>query len=72
MNKAYDALLKPVPRALYLLSLHGESLEEGDITLEPEFLLGIMEVNEEIAGIIERVLGRCTLYSKTVFRRICC
>ena len=49
VNEAYDALLKPVPRALYLLKLNGLSLEEN-ITLEPEFLMDIMEINEEVAG----------------------
>lgn len=50
VNKAYDALLKPVPRALYLLKLNGLSLEEKDIQLDGEFLMDIMEINEEIAG----------------------
>lgn len=50
VNKAYDALLKPVPRALYMLKLHGLSLEEKDIQLAGEFLMDVMDINEEIAG----------------------
>ena len=43
-------LLKPVPRALYLLQLNGLSLEEKDIHLESEFLMEIMELNEMLSG----------------------
>ena len=56
VNKAYDALLKPVPRALYMLKLNGFSLEEKDIQLEGDFLIDIMEINEEIAGKCWRIL----------------
>lgn len=50
MNKAYDILLKPVPRALYLLERHGQSLEESDVHVDPVFLMDIMELNETISG----------------------
>lgn len=48
INKAYRTLLHPVERAEYLLQLAGLPLEEGDIDLDPEFLMDIMEVNEEL------------------------
>lgn len=51
VNKAYDALLKPVPRALYLMKLNGISLEELDVQLDEEFLLDVMDINEEIVGV---------------------
>ncbi|XP_045114931.1 iron-sulfur cluster co-chaperone protein HscB-like [Portunus trituberculatus] len=49
VNKAYRCLLHPVDRALYFLDLAGQPLEEGKIDLDPEFLMAIMEVNEELA-----------------------
>ena len=50
MNKAYDTLLKPVPRALYMLEINGQALEESDINLDSLFLMDIMELNEMVAG----------------------
>ncbi|KAK8393824.1 hypothetical protein O3P69_006860 [Scylla paramamosain] len=49
VNKAYRCLLHPVDRALYFLDLAGQPLEEGKIDLDSEFLMAIMEVNEELA-----------------------
>ncbi|KAG0729905.1 Iron-sulfur cluster co-chaperone protein HscB, mitochondrial [Chionoecetes opilio] len=49
VNQGYRCLLHPVERALYLLHLAGQPLEEGQIDLDPEFLAAIMEVNEELA-----------------------
>jgi len=48
INKAYRTLLHPVERAEYLLELAGLPLEEGHIDLDPEFLINVMEVNEEL------------------------
>jgi len=48
INNAYHTLLNPVERAEYLLQLAGLSLEESNIDLDPEFLIEIMEVNEEL------------------------
>ncbi|KAK4299647.1 hypothetical protein Pmani_028106 [Petrolisthes manimaculis] len=49
INKAYRCLLHPVERALYLLELADQPLHEGQIDMEPAFLMEIMEVNEELA-----------------------
>ena len=49
MNKAYSTLLKPLSRGLYLLELHGLSLDENDIPADPKFLMVIMDINEELA-----------------------
>ncbi len=49
VNRAYQTLLKPIPRGLYLLQLHGSDLEEGEIQMDPDFLMEIMEVNETLA-----------------------
>ena len=43
-------LQKPLPRALYLLDLVGFPLEEeGGVEVAPEFLMEVMELNEELA-----------------------
>ncbi|XP_003739036.1 iron-sulfur cluster co-chaperone protein HscB [Galendromus occidentalis] len=46
VNQAYQVLLKPIQRATYLLQLKGISLAE--VQLSQEFLLEMMEFNEEI------------------------
>ncbi|KAK7079632.1 hypothetical protein SK128_027443 [Halocaridina rubra] len=48
INKAYRCLLLPVERAQYLLELAGKPLFEGQIDMDPEFLMEIMELNEEL------------------------
>ena len=50
VNKAYSILLKPIPRGLYLLELNGYSLEEGEIEMDPDFLMEIMETNEALCN----------------------
>ncbi|XP_023334505.1 iron-sulfur cluster co-chaperone protein HscB, mitochondrial-like isoform X1 [Eurytemora carolleeae] len=48
VNNGYNWLLKPLPRALYLLELLGTPLEEGHIQIQSDFLMEMMELNEDI------------------------
>lgn len=43
-------LSKPVARAEYMLHLSGQSIEESDIQLDSEFLMEMMDINEELAS----------------------
>lgn len=45
LNKAYFTLLKPLPRALYILNLHGLSVYEDSTD---KFLTEILDINERI------------------------
>jgi len=49
INEAHFVLSRPVPRALYLLELLGQPLEEGQIDVDPDFFMEIMELNEKVA-----------------------
>nr|XP_009670627.1 PREDICTED: iron-sulfur cluster co-chaperone protein HscB, mitochondrial isoform X2 [Struthio camelus australis] len=50
INKAYQTLLNPLSRGLYLLELNGIQLaQETDCDADPEFLMEIMEINEKLA-----------------------
>lgn len=49
VNKAYSVLVQPLARGLYMLHLHGISLEEKSTETDPQFLAEIMETNEELA-----------------------
>ncbi|XP_063929865.1 iron-sulfur cluster co-chaperone protein HscB [Zophobas morio] len=48
VNKAYNTLQMPLKRAIHLLHVKGETIEEGQRIDDPEFLMGIMELNEEV------------------------
>ncbi|XP_025077042.1 iron-sulfur cluster co-chaperone protein HscB, mitochondrial-like [Pomacea canaliculata] len=48
LNKAYFSLLKPLPRAQYLLSLYGFDIEEGSTEMNPDFLMEVLDLNERI------------------------
>lgn len=48
LNKAYTTLTHPLKRGLYILQLKGISIPEGTTNLNPEFLMEIMERNEEV------------------------
>ncbi|XP_074651123.1 iron-sulfur cluster co-chaperone protein HscB-like [Tubulanus polymorphus] len=51
VNEAFKTLSEPLSRGLYLLGLHGESIEEGSTEMKPDFLMEIMEINEDISAI---------------------
>ncbi|XP_061174083.1 iron-sulfur cluster co-chaperone protein HscB-like [Saccostrea echinata] len=48
VNKAYFTLLKPLPRAQYLLERRGVPIEEDNTSVDQGFLMQVMEINEEI------------------------
>ncbi|KAL3271450.1 hypothetical protein HHI36_021936 [Cryptolaemus montrouzieri] len=48
VNKAYDILQSPLKRAVHLLALKGEKIKEDERIEDPEFLMEIMELNEEV------------------------
>ncbi|KAI4454371.1 iron-sulfur cluster co-chaperone protein hscb [Holotrichia oblita] len=48
VNKAYNTLQTPIKRAIHLLSLNNETISEDNKSDNPEFLMEMMEVNEEI------------------------
>lgn len=48
VNKAYSVLQSPLKRAMYLLSMKGENIQEDQKIENPEFLMEIMEINEEV------------------------
>ncbi|NXK60380.1 HSC20 protein, partial [Sylvietta virens] len=50
INKAYQTLLNPLSRGLYLLELSGvEPAQETDCDTDSAFLTEIMEINEKLA-----------------------
>uniref|UniRef100_A0A8C4JWX9 HscB mitochondrial iron-sulfur cluster cochaperone n=1 Tax=Dromaius novaehollandiae TaxID=8790 RepID=A0A8C4JWX9_DRONO len=61
INRAYQTLLNPLSRGLYLLELNGIQLaQETDCDADSEFLMEIMEINEKLAepnneGILEEI-----------------
>ncbi|NXU77309.1 HSC20 protein, partial [Oreotrochilus melanogaster] len=61
VNKAYQTLLNPLSRGLYLLELNGvEPVQETDCDGDSVFLMEIMEVNEKLAeskneGVLEEI-----------------
>ncbi|XP_050306094.1 iron-sulfur cluster co-chaperone protein HscB [Anthonomus grandis grandis] len=48
VNKAYKSLQAPLRRAQHLLELHGDGIDEEQKVDDPEFLMEMMELNEEL------------------------
>ncbi|EDW73636.2 uncharacterized protein Dwil_GK16550 [Drosophila willistoni] len=48
INKAYKTLATPVDRGQYLLNLKGEQMPQDNSSLNAEFLMNMMERNEEV------------------------
>lgn len=49
INRAYETLLHPLPRAFYLLEKHGVSeVSESDSLEDPELLMEVMELRERL------------------------
>ncbi|XP_044762729.1 iron-sulfur cluster co-chaperone protein HscB [Coccinella septempunctata] len=48
VNNAYNVLQSPLKRAVHLLCLKGEKISEDERIDDPEFLMEIMELNEEV------------------------
>lgn len=48
INRAYDTLQQPLKRALHMLSLHGEKIDEKTESSDGEFLMKMMDLNEEV------------------------
>eukprot|EP00128_Syssomonas_multiformis_P014927 Colp12_sorted_trinity150504_noHs@21425 len=48
VNKAYQVLKNPLKRGLYMLELYGKPVEEGQTSQDVDFLMEVMEVNEEL------------------------
>uniref|UniRef100_A0A336LWJ3 CSON006038 protein n=1 Tax=Culicoides sonorensis TaxID=179676 RepID=A0A336LWJ3_CULSO len=54
LNKAYSILSTPLKRAEYMLQLKNITISEKNETINPEFLMEMMERNEEIAELETR------------------
>lgn len=48
INSAYKTLLAPIKRGEYLLKLHGAEIPEDNNSVDRDFLLKMMERNEEV------------------------
>ncbi|KAJ9475517.1 J-type co-chaperone JAC1, mitochondrial [Pseudozyma hubeiensis] len=49
INRAYETLLNPLPRAFYLLERHGvKEVSESDSLEDPELLMEVMELRERL------------------------
>ena len=51
MNRAFRTLQDPLQRAVYLLELRGETIDESDSHSDTDFLMQILQLNEELADI---------------------
>ena len=51
VNRAFRTLQDPLQRAVYLLELRGETIDESDSHSDTDFLMQILQLNEELADI---------------------
>ncbi|KAK0078341.1 hypothetical protein PV325_002663 [Microctonus aethiopoides] len=65
LNKAYTTLSNPLKRGIYLLELNNITISEGTTSLEPEFLMEIMERNEEVEEATDNKDKLLTLTAET-------
>lgn len=54
LNKAYSTLQQPIKRGEYMLRLQNVEIPEKNESLNPEFLMEVMEKNEEVAELSGR------------------
>ncbi|KAG8236219.1 hypothetical protein J437_LFUL016787 [Ladona fulva] len=54
VNKAYTTLLHPLSRGMYMLELKGVKIGEDSEKMSPDFLMDIMERNEEVDGLHDK------------------
>ncbi|XP_060533353.1 iron-sulfur cluster co-chaperone protein HscB [Cylas formicarius] len=70
VNKAYNELQQPLKRAEHLLKLKGD-IGEKEISAEPEFLIEMMERNEEMENITDpKKLRELNLKNKNELEKI--
>uniref|UniRef100_A0A6P4FML5 Iron-sulfur cluster co-chaperone protein HscB, mitochondrial n=1 Tax=Drosophila rhopaloa TaxID=1041015 RepID=A0A6P4FML5_DRORH len=53
INKAYKTLATPIERGQYLLQLEGEQMPQDNSALNKEFLMAMMERNEEVEDAVD-------------------
>lgn len=51
INDAFQTLKSPLPRARYLLQLHGIDLDDNDTAMDPAFLMQQMELREALGEV---------------------
>lgn len=62
VNKAYSVLQSPLKRAIHLLAIKGEQIQEDQKLENPQFLMEIMELNEEVQCCIIVMFGVNSYY----------
>nr|CAI5850455.1 unnamed protein product [Callosobruchus analis] len=72
LNKAYNVLQTPLKRAEHLLELKGAQVGESDKIDDPEFLLEMMSLNEEVeeAGNDKQILKKLFDRNKSVISKL--